>query len=56
MMGPHRLLPVSRPLVPLWDPGAVLEGLKGPPFEPLDWVDLKLVSLNTVLLAGPGLG
>lgn len=34
---------------PPWDLGVVLEGLKGPPFEPLDWVDLKHVSLKTVL-------
>ncbi|KAK0143064.1 Sphingomyelin phosphodiesterase 4 [Merluccius polli] len=50
MKGARRLLPVSRPLVPPWDLAVVLEGLKGPPFEPLVGADLKHVSLKTVLL------
>ena len=50
MKGARRLLPVSRPLVPPWDLAVVLEGLKGPPFEPLEGADLKHVSLKTVLL------
>lgn len=36
MKGVHRLLPMSRPLVPPWDLAVVLYGLKGPLFEPLD--------------------
>ncbi|XP_029937836.1 uncharacterized protein LOC115380768 [Myripristis murdjan] len=50
MKGARRLLPVSRPLVPPWDLAVVLEGLKGPPFEPLEEADLKHLSLKTVLL------
>ncbi|XP_041860863.1 uncharacterized protein LOC121652254 [Melanotaenia boesemani] len=50
MKGARRLLPVSRPLVPPWDLAVVLEGLKGPPFEPLEGADLKHVSLKAVLL------
>lgn len=37
-------------LVPPWDQAVVLEGLKGPPFEPLQGADLKFVSLKTMLL------
>lgn len=43
MKGICRLLPVSRPLVPLWDLAVVLEGMKTPPFEPLQGADLKLL-------------
>lgn len=44
------LIPVSRPLVPSWDLAVVLEGLKGPPFEPLQGTNLKFLSLKAVLL------
>ncbi|XP_038139793.1 uncharacterized protein LOC119782750, partial [Cyprinodon tularosa] len=50
MKGARRLLPVSRPLLPPWDLSVVLEGLKGPPFEPLLGSSLKHLSLKTVLL------
>ena len=50
MKGARRLLPVSRPLVPPWDLAVVLEGLKGPPFEPLEEADLKHLSFKTALL------
>ena len=50
MKGARRLLPVSRSLVPPWDLAVVLEGLKGPPFEPLEGADLRHVSLKPVLL------
>lgn len=50
MKGAHRLLPVSRPLVPPWDLAMVLDGLKGLPFEPLQGADLTFVSLKAVLL------
>lgn len=36
----HKPLPVCSPLVPLWHLGVVLEGLKGPPFKPLDEAEL----------------
>lgn len=43
----HRLLPIlSRLLTPPWN----LYGLSNPPFEPLEGVDLKHLSLKTVLL------
>lgn len=45
MKGARRLLPVSRPIVRPWDLSVVLKGLEGPPFEPLDRVDLKHLSL-----------
>ena len=35
---------MSRPLVPPWDLAVVLEGLKGPQFEPLEGAD----SLSTL--------
>ena len=47
MKGARRLLPVSRPLVPPWDLAVVLEGLKGPPFEPLEGLWLRLNGLVT---------
>ena len=50
MKGAHRLLPVSGPLVASWDWAVVLEGLKGPPFEPLEEADLKHLSFKTALL------
>lgn len=48
--GARRLIPISRPLVPLWNLGVVLEGLKGPPLEPLEGADRKHMSLEDVLL------
>lgn len=50
MKGARRPLPVSRSLVPPWDMAVVLEGLKGPPVEPLQGANLKFVSLKAVLL------
>ncbi|XP_070401406.1 uncharacterized protein [Nothobranchius furzeri] len=50
MRGARRLLPVSRPLVPSWDLSLVLSALSGPPFEPMDSLDLKILSLKVVLL------
>ncbi len=38
-------------LVPSWDPPSVLSALRGAPFEPLQSVELKFLSLKTVLLA-----
>ena len=49
MKGACRLTLMSTPLVPPRGLAVVLEGLKGPPFEPLERADLKHVSLKTVL-------
>jgi len=40
----------SPPSVPPWDLSMVLWALKGPPFEPLQLVDLKHLLLKTALL------
>ncbi|KAK0146328.1 hypothetical protein N1851_014351 [Merluccius polli] len=50
MKGVRRKRPVSRPLVPLWDLSGVLEALTQHPFEPLEGVGLKFLSLKTALL------
>ena len=50
MKGARRKLPVSRPLVPLWDLSVVLDALSHHPFEPMEAVGMKFVSLKTVLL------
>ena len=50
MKGARRKLPVSRPLVPLWDLSVVLDALSHHPFEPLETVEMKFVSLKVVLL------
>lgn len=50
MKAVRRLQPVFTSLVPPWDQAMVLEGLKGPPFEPLQGADVKFVSLNAVFL------
>ena len=42
--------PPRPPSVPIWDLYLVLEALKAFPFEPLDSVDLKYLSLKTVFL------
>lgn len=45
-----RLSPVFKHQVPTWDLETVLDVLFHPPFELLGQVDLKVLSLNTVLL------
>ena len=50
MKGVHRAKLTSSPLFPDWDLSVVLGALCGPPFEPLESVDLKILSLKTVLL------
>ncbi|XP_030199953.1 uncharacterized protein LOC115533546 [Gadus morhua] len=50
MKGARRKLPVSRPLVPLWDLSVVLDAPSHHPFEPLETVGMKFVSLKLVLL------
>ncbi len=42
--------PSRPPLVPSWDLSIVLAGLQRGPFEPLDSVELKFLSLKTALL------
>ncbi len=42
--------PTRSPLVPSWDLSIVLAGLQRGPFEPLDSVELKFLSLKTALL------
>ena len=44
MKGARRLRPVSNQLAPSWDLSTVLDVLSHPPFEPLDQVDLKVLS------------
>ncbi len=50
MKGARRALPVSKPISPSWDLGLVLDALSMSPFEPLDKVDLKILSFKTALL------
>ncbi len=49
--GARRLNPPRPHLVPSWDLPSVLSALRGAPFEPLQSVELKFLSLKTVLLA-----
>lgn len=50
MKGARRKLPTSRPLAPSWDLPTVLAALSCCPFEPLEQVELKFLSLKTALL------
>ena len=50
LKGARRLNPSKPPSVPSWDLSTVLGALKSPPFEPLQSVDLKPLSLKTALL------
>ena len=45
-----RWLRVPERHIPSWDLLVVLRALTGPPFEPLETVDIKFVSLKTALL------
>ena len=40
----------AKPLLPSWDLSLVLDALCGPPFEPIDRADLKVLTLKTVFL------
>ncbi len=51
LRGARRLNPPRPHLVPSWDLPSVLSALMGDPFEPLRSVELKFLSLKTVLLA-----
>ena len=50
MKGARRLRPPSRRFFPKWDLVTVLDGLSRAPFEPLESMDLKHLSLKTALL------
>ncbi|XP_048059471.1 uncharacterized protein LOC125276089 [Megalobrama amblycephala] len=50
MRGARRLHRVSKPLIPPWDLSVVLNALSQPPFEPIDSIELKLLSLKAALL------
>ena len=50
MAGAARLLQVPKSVVPAWDLALVLDSLSRPPFEPLDTVELRFLSMKTALL------
>ena len=50
LKGVRRLRPVVKSSIPSWDLILVLEALCGPPFEPIESVDMKFVSFKTALL------
>ncbi len=50
LKGARRMNPSRPPLVPSWDLSILLAGLQRCPFEPLDSVELKFLSLKTALL------
>ncbi len=50
LKGARRMNPSRPSLVPSWDLSIVLAGLQRGPFEPLDSVELKFLSLKTALL------
>ncbi len=56
LRGARRLNPPRPHLVPSWDLPSVLSALRGAPFEPLQSVELKFLSLKTVLLCAPLIG
>ncbi len=51
LRGARRLNPPRPHLVPSWDLPSVLSAMRGAPFEPLQSVELKFLSLKTVLLS-----
>ncbi len=50
LKGASRMNPSRSPLMPSWDLSIVLAGLQRGPFEPLDSVELKFLSVKTALL------
>ena len=50
MRGVRKARPVTRSLVPPWDLSLVLDALTAAPFEPLESVGLKFVTLKTALV------
>ena len=50
MKGTRCVLRVSKSVVPNWDLALVLDALTGAPFEPLERVDMRFLSLKAALL------
>ncbi len=50
LKGSRRMNPSRSPLVPSWDLSIILAGFQRGPFEPLDSIELKFLSLKTALL------
>ena len=50
MKGVLRSRPVSKRVTPSWDLPLVLDALSSQPFEPLEDIDMKMLSLKTALL------
>ncbi|KAL0187634.1 hypothetical protein M9458_014733, partial [Cirrhinus mrigala] len=50
LCGVLRLRPPTRPLVPTWDLAVVLEALCRPPFEPIEEIPDRLLTIKTALL------
>ncbi|KAL0186577.1 hypothetical protein M9458_018247, partial [Cirrhinus mrigala] len=50
LRGVLRLRPPTRPRVPSWDLTVVLEALCKPPFEPLEEIPIRFLTIKTVLL------
>ncbi|KAI2662393.1 hypothetical protein H4Q32_001228 [Labeo rohita] len=50
LRGVLRLRPPTRPRVPTWDLTVVLEALCKPPFEPLEEIPIRFLTIKTVLL------
>ncbi len=50
LKGARRMNPSRPPRLPSWDLSIILAGLQRGPFEPLDSVELKFLSLKTALL------
>ncbi len=50
LRGERRLNPSRPPSIPSWDLSLVLRALQQGPFEPLQTVDLKFLSMKTLLL------
>ena len=50
LRGARRMNPPRPPSVPMWDLSLVLEALRAHPFEPLETVDMKYLTLKTVFL------
>ncbi|KAL0188094.1 hypothetical protein M9458_015193, partial [Cirrhinus mrigala] len=50
LCGVLRLRPPTRPLVPTWDLAVVLEALCRPPFEPIEEIPVRFLTIKTALL------
>ncbi len=50
LRGARRMNPLRPHTVPPWDIPTILRALKGPPFEPLQSLSLRVLSLKTALL------